>query len=438
MEIEEKKIKLCLMGASLDTPNMGVSALAASLVKIIREACPDAKITFLIGSRSSKPQEVLLSGNPVKIPVVNYRLSMKCNIHEHLFWIFLMACLQRIMPIKSIRNVIIDANPFLNMLSKADWVGEIRGGDSFSDIYGLRRFILGSVPAIISLLLSKKLVLLPQTYGPYNSSIARFIARFIIRRSTYVLSRDLEGAKTIRKISGRQNFVKDIKFCPDVAFMLDSIKPNFIDIQPPIRKDLCVPLIGFNINGLMYNEGYTRNNMFGLKYDYKSFVHRILLQLLKETEAHVLLVPHAFAPHGNVNSDPDACWNVLKTLTDSNKKRAHLVNREYDQSEIKGIIGLCDFFIGSRMHSCIAALSQRIPTVGVAYSRKFVGVFDSVGAADMIADARHMNIDETIDFVLTSYHNRSKNRIGFEKKIVEAEQQIRKTFHQIFKTENET
>ena len=39
---------VCLMGASLETGNMGVSALAVSLVRNILEVRPDASISFLI------------------------------------------------------------------------------------------------------------------------------------------------------------------------------------------------------------------------------------------------------------------------------------------------------------------------------------------------------------------------------------------------------
>ena len=49
---------------------------------------------------------------------------------------------------------------------------------------------------------------------------------------------------------------------------------------------------------------------------------------------------------------------------------------------------MCKFFIGSRMHACIAALSQCIPAVGIAYSKKFDGVFESIGMSDCVIDAR--------------------------------------------------
>ena len=62
-----------------------------------------------------------------------------------------------------------------------DFIGEICGGDSFSDIYGIRRFIFTVIPDIIAIFLNKSLILLPQTYGPYKSLIAKKIAYFIIK-----------------------------------------------------------------------------------------------------------------------------------------------------------------------------------------------------------------------------------------------------------------
>ena len=80
----------------------------------------------------------------------------------------------------------------------------------------------------------------------------------------------------------------------------------------------------------------------------------------------------------------------------------------YDQSELKGIISLCDFFIGSRMHSCIAALSQGIPTVGIAYSKKFIGVFESAGVGEFVIDARLCDKRDALETLLKRYKTRNQ------------------------------
>jgi polysaccharide pyruvyl transferase WcaK-like protein len=419
------------MGASLGTYNMGVSALAASMVKIIKTIHPDANISLLIGNKSSKEQLLKLPGNKIlRLQIVNYRLSPKSNLSEHLFWILFMAVLWRIIPIKTIQEKIIDQTPWLKTLQQADLVGDIRGGDSFSDIYGLGRLVIGSIPVLIVFLMKKKLILLPQTYGPYNSKIGQFIAKTIINKALHILSRDKQGIEEIQKLTNKQNSKKEVIFCPDVAFMLDPILPNSIAIKPAIIKDPNVPLIGVNINGLMYNGGYTKDNMFGLILDYKKFSKEVILNILEKTNAHILFIPHTY--HPMVESDPDACNDVMNSVNKKYIDRIHIVEHEYDQSEIKGIIGLCDFFIGSRMHACIAALSQGIPTVGVAYSRKFAGVFDSIGAGDMVADARKLTAEDIINKIMADLENRADLKIRLSN-IDSAKNQLKETFQRVLK-----
>lgn len=432
MNNRKKKIfKVGLIGASLNTGNRGVSALAASLVKIIKTCEPESEISFFIGSRSADPQIFKISNATIKTKTVNFRLSPRANIQEHLFWIFLLACFQKLIPIKRIKEKIIHANTFLSQMYISDLVGDIRGGDSFSDIYGILKFVERCIPALIAIFLNKKLTLLPQTYGPYNSRISKVIASYIISKSFQVLSRDRTGVDFIKNFLKNRSKNLTIGFCPDVAFMLDSIKPDSIHIEPSIDMKQTRLIIGFNVSGLMYNGGYTKSNMFGLKFDYKELIVKLLEILLQKTKADILLIPHTFGPPGNINSDPDACKDVMKHSNKSYKNKVHMVVSEYNQSEIKGIIGLCDFFIGSRMHACIAALSQGIPTVGIAYSKKFLGVFDSIGSGNTVIDARSEDEESIISKILESFYKRDEISVEIIKNVDTAQRTIMSTFKKI-------
>jgi len=126
--------------------------------------------------------------------------------------------------------------------------------------------------------------------------------------------------------------------------------------------------------------------------------------LLEDKDVVVLLVPHVFPPAGyEVESDPNACLKVYQQLKQKYPGRIFLVEGDHSQGEIKYIIGLCDFFIGSRMHSCIAALSRGIPAIGLAYSKKFEGVFGSVGAEHSVIDMRSRNHDEILEDISEAY-----------------------------------
>jgi polysaccharide pyruvyl transferase WcaK-like protein len=422
--------KVVLMGAPLDTGNRGVSALASSFIKLALQLRPDADISFFTGNKSSAPQILNAPWGQTKINIINHRLSPKAGFKKHLFSIFFVACLQKIIPLQTVKKMLINSIPSLKALSEADFIGDIHGGDSFSDIYGSKRFIVGVLPNIIILLLGKKLILLPQTYGPYKSLLSQKIAKYIFIKSVYIISRDKEGVQVVKKVVGQEGKGINLYFCPDVAFVLDAAIPAKVSIEPPLAQNKSFPLIGLNVSGLLYNGGYTRDNMFGLNYDYKVFVRDLVKRLAEAPENHVLLIPHTFGPAGNINSDPDACRDIIEHLDDTYKNRVHMVMGEYDQFAIKGIIRLCDFFIGSRMHACIAALSQGIPTVGVAYSRKFVGVFESVGAGDMVADARALTADAIIHKILLDFKNRAELKLKLQR-IDDAVSQIKEIFQKI-------
>jgi polysaccharide pyruvyl transferase WcaK-like protein len=190
-------------------------------------------------------------------------------------------------------------------------------------------------------------------------------------------------------------------------------------------------LVGLNVNGLVYNGGYTRSNMFGLQLDYRQFLVKLASAVLGDPQTHLLLVPHTFAPDDSVESDPFACRQLREQLPAVMRNRVHVVAQDYDQNEIKGVIGLCDFFIGTRMHACIAALSQGKPTVGVAYSKKFAGVFDTVGMAQAVVDARHSTTEAALQKTLEIYAQRASLRFPLEQALSEARGTLLLVFQQM-------
>jgi polysaccharide pyruvyl transferase WcaK-like protein len=416
------------MGASLETNNRGVSALAASQVKLVSETMPNSRICFFIGSRSSGKVEVDVGGKKVPVDIINHRLSPKAPLKEHILWIFFLAICYRIAFFDKPRQLIIGSNARLRMLAECSFVGEIRGGDSFSDIYGFRRFMLGCLPVLISLVLGRPTCLMPQTYGPYKGFVPRLLAGFIIRKCSIIFARDMASLETAQTLAPLVGSVR-IRFCPDVAFELPALEP-----RTPVgwlSDNRSEPLIGINVNGLMYNGGYTRSNMFGLLYDYQELMHNLVSKLIKETDANLLFVPHTYGSVGDVESDPEACREVVDGIEGGFPGRIHLLDQEYDQSELKFIIGKCDFFIGSRMHACIAAISQCVPTVAIAYSRKFDGVFRSVGIQEMVLDARKLTLDETLYRALDLYTRRDEYTQDLTINITHAKKTLYENFQKL-------
>lgn len=422
-----EKFKIALMGASTFTNNRGVSALAVSLVNILRDLNPNVEISFIIGNRIPESQKIMTRNGVVVIPTIAYRLSPKAPLKDNLIIALFVAFLKKFIPFEALKEKIVVKIPMLREISCSDLIADIQGGDSFSDIYGMKRFIIGIMPMIISILMGKKIVLLPQTHGPFNNPIAKMLARFILSNAYIIYSRDKQSIEDITKLfASKVAKIPAVAFCPDVAFMLQAVEPSSVKIEPklPDSKD---DLVGININGLMYNGGYTRSNMFGLSIDYKTLIVKIIDNLITSGN-RILLIPHTYGCSDNVNSDPHACTKIAEMVEN---KSVHVLLSELDQSEVKGIIGRCGFFIGSRMHSCIAALSQGIPTVGLAYSKKFVGVFESVGAAELVIDCRRKTSAEVEQEIRILFERRENIALGLKGKVELIQTKINEAFRLI-------
>lgn len=419
---------ISLLGVSASSRNQGVQALGAALVSLCMRFAPDGGIRMLAGNSNPTTMKYRVDGREYVVPVVNYRLSPKSALRDHLAWIVCMSVLYKLLPLPALRGMLSRATPWIRALEQSHIVGDIRGGDSFSDIYGMGRFVTGFLAAWTVLLVKGSIVQLPQTYGPFASRRARWMARYLLRRSSVIVARDKASQRVAQELVGPS---RKVLLSPDVAFALTSMRPAQPVLEPPLAGPVPVGMVGVNVNGLMYHGGYTRDNMFGLKMDYPGFLRKLLIELLEEPSRHVWLIPHTYAPAGDVESDPEASRQLRDSLPQEIQARVRIIAEEYDPHEIKGVIGMCDFFIGSRMHSCIAALSQGVPCVGVAYSMKFRGVFESVGMEDWVVDGREIDTAEAMLRITDLYRNRDSVREPLRQSAADARQCLVEVFQEI-------
>jgi colanic acid/amylovoran biosynthesis protein len=419
-------VDVCIVGAGFATRNLGVNALTEGTFCSVLNAFPQSHLWVLDYARTPASYQLSIAGREIEIPMVNMRFSKKFYLSNNIAVLLLLACIAKIIPIAAFRGRLLEGNRCLREIQNSTFVVAIAGGDSFSDIYGVGRFLYVSLPQILVLLLKKPLVLLPQTYGPFKRGFVQSIARWILRRASLVYSRDQPGLQVVRDLLGQN--ARHASFAYDMGFALEPAPPD-ASVLDQLRQFTTSgrPLVGLNISGLLHAGGYTRDNMFGLKNDYREMIHALLRFLIIEQKAQVLLVPHVFGDD-NMESDLAACQTVFAGLQSEYPDHLHFFPRQFDQRRIKFIIGQCDFFLGSRMHACIAALSRCVPAVGLAYSRKFAGVLDSIGGGATVIDLRHEDLDEILRAVGRAFTNRKALRNQLEARMPEIKNSVLNLF----------
>lgn len=262
-------------------------------------------------------------------------------------------------------------------IKECDYIFDFTEGDSFSDIYGVKQLITNAYLKLICINSEKKLILGPQTYGPFNKKISKIIAKKILKKSFAVFSRDDISTDYIKQISGRT-----VDTSIDVAFEL------------PYQKDLYKfnnkkKKIGINISGLLWNNGYTGNNEFGLKTNYKEYCISLIEKLADNYEIH--LIPHVICEnYDNIENDLRVCKELAE------KYKYCILAPSFDTPmDAKSYISGMDVFIGARMHSDIAAFSSNVAVIPFSYSRKFEGLFSTLNYKYCI-DGKNETTDSAI------------------------------------------
>ncbi len=392
-----KSKKVLLVGASLTSGNRGVNALTRGAIYglLDHENSPIIKILSYT-TKSKQTHYIDYKGRKIEIEEVPVSTKFATLLT----------------PISFIHKKV-NLNKFINKFSVfeainsiidwADLILDISEGDSFSDIYGWKRFVMHSNIKLLAVNKGKNLVLLPQTMGPFKKEMFKRTTKYICNNSKMNYARDLISYNILKEDIGVNQ--DKIKYCADLAFYMKPLETKeAILIKEKVGNDL---LVGINVSGLLYNGGYSQNNMFNFITDYKDLMNSITKMFLEKYDnVQVVFIPHVIVEDFPVEDDLQVCLNMYSNFNKDFPGRVHVLKQHLREDEIKGMLKQCNFFIGGRMHSCIGAISSGVPTVPIAYSRKFIGIWEQFGLESFVADPRKKKKEELLETIKNAFENR--------------------------------
>jgi len=400
--------RVALLGVTRNTDNYGVRVLLSSAIEALSAAEPASEILLLDYGRELERWAEKTGEVEREVRLVNLRFSWRLYLPNNVFRLVAFALLSMVIPHKGWRLRVLRSNPWLSEILGIAACYSIAGGDSFSDIYGLRRFLYVALPQILVLLMGRPLTLLPQTYGPFRGRVTRFLARWIVRRSMAVFSRDTQGVEAVRQLAGANG--PNVKVVPDLGFCMTA-EPLPAQVIGRIEEFRGTgPIVGLNVSSLLYMGGYTGDNMFGLCEPFPVLIEELVNHIVEDLHARVLLVPHVCGGPSSQEDETRLCERLRDEFSRHHGERVVYLGQRLDHRQMKDVIGRCDLFIGARMHACIAAVSQGIPAVGLSYSLKFEGVFSSIGLEELVADLRFLDTSKVIEVVDRAYERRNELR----------------------------
>lgn len=358
-----KPITIGLLWHSANSSNLGVGALTVSNIAIISDIAEKLNIEVnfkILGWKD--PEPFYVEGDNIEVVQLRARDVLK-------------------------------PSGLFSSLRTCDFVLDISAGDSFADIYGARRFILNILAKANVLISRRPLILSPQTIGPFQRWWAILLAGWFMRRAKIVITRDKMSTEYLQNFKLGNQVIE----ATDVAFRLP--------YKTPPKHDDGVVKIGLNVSGLLFNGGYSKDNMFSLKLNYPDLVRSIVAYVDAQPNCELHLIGHVNSERQSVEDDYRVSSLLHKEFPNS-----ILAPRFANPSEAKSYISSMDFFAGARMHACIAAFSSGVPVLPMAYSRKFSGLFGTLGYHHL-ADCRTQTTEEILSIFIASLEQRKDIKI---------------------------
>ncbi|WNQ10830.1 polysaccharide pyruvyl transferase family protein [Paenibacillus aurantius] len=226
----------------------------------------------------------------------------------------------------------------------------------------------------------KPFVVYAQTVGEFGSHpyVTSRIKK-VLNKAALVLPREPISYNYLKGfVPDNRNFFET----SDIAFLLEKKE---IDSKS-LKGLLAVKKTKVGITMRSWHFPGTPNRAWQLE-NYKNAMSKLIEHLVTRQNAEVFLMPQCIGP----GEDNDLLISREVYAPFQENRSVHLVDNNLTPEELKYVYSQMDLFVGTRMHSNIFALSEKVPCVAISYDLKTDGIMKAVGLKDYVLDIKDLN-----------------------------------------------
>lgn len=204
----------------------------------------------------------------------------------------------------------------------------------------------------------KKVILLPQAFGPFKSQRIRTAMRSIVTNSDIIFARDKESYSHIKTLNVP---CSNVHISPDFTSITKGIAPNSLNDYS--SKVCIIP------NAMIYKKLSKE-----LSDNYLKLLKTIInITHLNDKDCFILI-------HEGKDD-----LEIGMQLQNEYKNKLSIV-KEDDPLFVKGIIGSCYAVVSSRFHGIVSALSQAVPTICTGWSHKYKMLMEDYHCEELLIE----------------------------------------------------
>ena len=222
-----------------------------------------------------------------------------------------------------------------------------------------------------------------QSIGPIDGAALRSAARATFARIPVIAARDATSLSYLL----RTGLAPHAVFTGDLA--VDLVPAPDAEVAALMgRLDLQVDALGISVRDYPGTPPHAFRD-----------VARVADRVVREFGVPVLLIGTTIPPEDAPdvrqrerslgNDDSIALLDVYSRMEE--KDSARVCIESLPPRLLKGVLGTCRAFLGTRMHASILASTSGVPTAGIAYEYKVRGWFERLGLHDLVIPLERMN-----------------------------------------------
>jgi polysaccharide pyruvyl transferase WcaK-like protein len=240
----------------------------------------------------------------------------------------------------------------------------------------------------------------------YTRAWARFLTRFCLQKADLVTMREGVSSRILVEQVGVKPEV--LKVTADNAFLLPSadrrasiamLEKNGIKVG----QDKIIGVTIVHKTGILSTMSSTARGHVGVMSRFMDFI-------AEKTGAKIVLFPHSIGP---TEADDDRVASAYVYSQSKHKDQVSYISGDHCASILKGMIGCCDFFIGERTHSVIAAVSMGVPSMSISFPEDYrtIGILgEMVGISRWIYNVKELDLLSLQELFTHAWNDREQIR----------------------------
>jgi colanic acid/amylovoran biosynthesis protein len=238
----------------------------------------------------------------------------------------------------------------------------------------------------ISTLLSKKVVLYSQSIGPFSTKFQKWLASFVLKRVDCIFVREDISMRLLQELGIDQ---QKYERAADAGFLFkgESEKLGRAYLQQS-GVDTSKTLIG--VTARQWLPDRQQKN-------YELALSQFIDSVTREKNTEVILIAQVSSTEHNDN-DQLVNERIFSQLT--HPKQVTMLDGTFSHREIKAVYANLDYLVGTRMHSCIFALTSFVPVLAIEYEHKTRGIMSDLHLSQWtlkIEEVRYANLTDLFE-----------------------------------------